>query len=94
MDGFEGRCWLDWWANRSNLLGSVEVAVVVTADDTGWNAQGRVVSDTDEERDGFAVLCDQDPVFALRFEDGSTVAVTVHPTDDHRQFTLTECVPR
>ncbi|MEU4714254.1 hypothetical protein AB0F73_11460 [Micromonospora purpureochromogenes] len=90
MDRFEGRCWLDWWANTSTLLGSIEVAVVITTNDAGWDAHGRLTSDADEERDGFAFLCDLDPVFTLRFEDESTVAVTVHPADDHRRFTLTE----
>ncbi|MET8253075.1 hypothetical protein [Micromonospora sp. NPDC005197] len=90
MDRFEGRCWLDWWANSSFLLGSVEVAVVITTSNTGWDAHDHLVSDTDEDRDGFAFLCDQDPVFMLRFEDDSIVAVTVHRNDDHRRFTLTE----
>ncbi|GIF66631.1 hypothetical protein Ais01nite_46660 [Asanoa ishikariensis] len=90
MNSFEARCWLDWWANSSTLLGSVEVAVVVTADDASWSAQGHLASDTDEVRDGFAFLCDLDPVFTLRFEDESTVAVAVHPTHGHRRFTLTE----
>ncbi|GHJ15339.1 hypothetical protein [Micromonospora sp. AKA38] len=92
MDRFEGRCWLDWWANTSTLLGSVEVAVVITASDAGWGAHGHLVSDTDEDRDGLAFLCDQDPVFTLRFEDERITAVTVHPTDDHRRFTLTEYI--
>ncbi|MEU6076866.1 hypothetical protein [Micromonospora sp. NPDC047074] len=90
MDRFEGRCWLDWWANSSTLFDSVEVAAVITASAAGWEAHGRLVSDVDEDRDGFAFLCDLDPVFTLRFEDGSTIDVTVHPTDDHRRFTLTE----
>jgi hypothetical protein len=90
MDRFEGRCWLDWWANSSTLLGSVEVAIVITATTTNWEANGRLVSQSDEDRDGFAFLCELDPVFTLRFEDESTVAVTVHPTDVHRRFSLTE----
>ncbi|WP_245718760.1 hypothetical protein [Micromonospora rhizosphaerae] len=79
MDRFEGRCWLDWWANSSTLLGSVEVAVVITAADAGWEARGRLVSDSDEDQEAFAFLCDLDPVFMLRFEDESTVAVTRAP---------------
>jgi len=90
MDRFEGRCWLDWWANSSTLLGSAEVAAVITASDGGWEAHARLASDTDEERNAFAFLCDLDPVFTLRFEDGSTVPVTVRPTDDRRRFILTE----
>ncbi|RKN35730.1 hypothetical protein [Micromonospora musae] len=90
MDRFEGRCWLDWWANSSTLLGSIEVSVVIATAGAGWDARGRLVSKDDEDRDGFAFLCDLDPVFMLRSEDGSTVDVTVHPTDEYRRFALTE----
>lgn len=86
MDHFEGRCWLDWWVNSSTAF-SVEMDVVITASDTGWQAHGHLTSDTDEERDGFVLLCELDPVFTLRFQDGSTIDVTVHPTGDHRRFT-------
>ncbi|MFY1617319.1 hypothetical protein [Micromonospora sp. WMMD736] len=92
MDRFEGRCWLDWWANSSLTFGPVEVAVVITASDAGWDARGHLVGDSDDDRDGFAFLCDLDPVFTLRFEDESTVEVTVHPFQDHRRFTLTEYI--
>ncbi|MFI5929326.1 hypothetical protein ACIA3K_25610 [Micromonospora sp. NPDC051543] len=90
MDRFEGRCWLDWWANSSIVFGPVDVAVAITATDAGWNANGHLVSDSDDDRDGFAFLCDLDPVFTLRFEDDSTVEVNVHPSEDCRRFTLTE----
>ncbi|MET8354888.1 hypothetical protein [Micromonospora sp. NPDC005206] len=82
MDRVEGRCWLDWWANSSTLLGSIEVAVVITAADAGWEARGHLVSDRNEDRDAFAFLCDLDPVFTLRFEDDSAVAVTVQAADE------------
>jgi hypothetical protein len=88
MDRFEGRCWLDWWANSSTNLGGSEVSVVITPTETGWDAHGQLVSDEDQE--GFAFLCDLDPVFTLRFEDGSTIAVTVIPAGGHHRFTLTE----
>jgi hypothetical protein len=90
VDGIESRGWLDWWANPWHLLGSVDVAVVISASGADWGARGRLISDEDKEREGFAFLCGVDPVFALRFEDGSTVWVTVHPSNDHGQFTLTE----
>jgi hypothetical protein len=90
MDRFEGRCWLDWWANSSTLLGSVEVAVVIATAAAGWVADGRLVNESDEVREAFAFLCELDPVFTLRFEDESAVAVTVHPTDGHRRFRLSE----
>ncbi|MDW3846964.1 hypothetical protein NMK34_10145 [Micromonospora sp. BRA006-A] len=90
MERFEGRCWLDWWANSSTVLGSVKVAIVIAAVTGDWEADGRLVSASDEDREAFAFLCELDPVFTLRFEDGSVLAVTVQPTDRHRRFTLTE----
>jgi hypothetical protein len=77
MDRFEGRCWLDCWANSSTLLGTAEIAVVIAATG-GWDAQGHLLSNDDEEREGIAFLCDLDPVFMPRFEDESTIPVTVH----------------
>ncbi len=90
MDRFEGRCWLDWWANSSTLLGSADIAVVIAATPAGWDARGHLVSNDDDEREGFAFLCDLDPVFMLRFEDGSTVPATVHSLDEEGRFVLTE----
>ncbi|GAA2564589.1 hypothetical protein GCM10010435_41240 [Winogradskya consettensis] len=90
MDRVESRCHLDWWANSVTLLASVEIAVVIAAADTGWAAEGCLISDDQEERDGFAFLCDMDPVFILRFDDESTITVTVHPPADNRRFVLTE----
>jgi hypothetical protein len=90
MNRIEGLCHLDWWANSVTLLASVEIAVVIATADTDWAAEGHLISDNDEERDGFAFLCEMDPVFILRFDDESTIAVTVHPPDDNGRFALTE----
>jgi hypothetical protein len=90
MDRFEGRCWLDWWANSSTNLGGCEASVVITPTETSWDAHGHLISDDEDERDGFAFLCDLDPLFTLRFPDASTIAVTVHRIDEHGRFTLTE----
>jgi hypothetical protein len=88
MDRFEGRCWLDWWANTSTNFGGIEVSVVITPTKTGWDAHGQLISD--DERETLAFLGDVDPVFTLRFQDGSTTQVILTPTDD-RRFTLAEC---
>ena len=89
MDRFEGRCWLDWWANSSTNFGDIEVSIVITPTDTGWNARGQLIDLTsDDELEGFALLC-QDPRFTLRFQDGSTIEVILARTDD-RHFTLSE----
>jgi hypothetical protein len=87
MDRFEGRCWLDWWANSSTNFGGIEVSVVISPTETGGDAHGQLINDG--EREALAFLCDVDPVFTLRFQDGSTAQVTVTPTGD-RRFTLTE----
>lgn len=90
MDRFEGRCWLDWWANSATLMETFDVAATITASGAGWEAHGHLISHDDAVREGFAFLCDLDPVFELRFEDGSTVGVIVQPTDAPTGFTLTE----
>jgi hypothetical protein len=90
MDQFEGRCWLNWWANSATLMEAFEVAVVITASCTGWEAHGHLISHDDAVREGFAFLCDLDPVFELRFEDGTTVGVNVQPADERGRFALTE----
>lgn len=87
MDRFEGRCWLDWWANSSTNFGGIEVSVVITPIETNWAAHGQLIHD--DQREPFAFLCDMDPVFTLRFQDGSTVQVALTLVDD-RRFTLTE----
>lgn len=90
MDRFEGRCWLDWWANTTTLMETFDVAVTITENGAGWDAQGDLISRDDAVREGFAFLCDLDPVFELRFEDGSTVGVNVEPTGAPTRFALTE----
>lgn len=90
MDRFEGRCHLDWWANPITCLASVEITLAVAVTDMGWTAEGRLTSDNDDGRAGFALLLDLDPVFTLRFDDESTIDVTVHPGAEGDRFTLTE----
>lgn len=43
----------------------------------------------DEVREGFAFLCDLDPIFTLRFDDESEFTVTVHRGEGD-DFALTE----
>ncbi|MEV4278630.1 hypothetical protein [Actinoplanes xinjiangensis] len=91
MDLFAARCHLDWWANSVTCLASVAVSLVVTTTEVGWTAKGHLVSTDDEEREGFALLCDLDPVFSLRFADESEFTVTVHRGEGD-DFTLAEYV--
>jgi hypothetical protein len=64
MDRFEGRCWLDWWANSSTNFGDIEVSVVITPIETGWDAHGQLIND--DQREALAFLCDMDPACPLR----------------------------
>jgi len=89
MEHFQGRCYLDWWANSTTCLASIEVSLVARSMDSDRIAEGHLVSDDSEEREGFILLCDLDPVFVLRFDDESSAAVTVHPTREDGRFTLT-----
>jgi hypothetical protein len=88
MDRFEGRCWLEWQANSSTIIGDFEISVVITPTGSGWDARGELLA-SDDERELFTFLGHMDPVFTLRFQDSSTVQVTLTPTGD-RRFTLTE----
>jgi hypothetical protein len=87
----EQRCWLDWWANSTTNLGGFNVSVTITATPGGWEAHGHLTDlpGDEDERDAFPFLCDLDPVFTLRFDDGSAFQVIVNRTDE-RRFTLIE----
>ena len=87
MERFEGRCRLDWWANSVTLLASVEIELTVAVTTAGWAADGHLIDSGDD--DGFISLCEMDPVFLLWIDDESTIAVTVHPAEDGRRFSLT-----
>jgi hypothetical protein len=90
MEAFEGHCWLEWSANSSTLLGSVEITVVMAATRSNWTAQGHLITEDNDDREGFVFLCELDPVFTLRFDDASTVSVTVHDVrEGGRRFHLT-----
>jgi hypothetical protein len=88
VDRYEGHGRLDWWANSVTLLGSIEVSLVISAHGSGWAAHGRLANEEDQE--ALAFFCDLDPVFTLRFDDRSTIDVTVHPTDGDRHVSLNE----
>ncbi|GAA0580344.1 hypothetical protein GCM10010172_76670 [Paractinoplanes ferrugineus] len=91
MDVFEARCHLDWWANSATRLASVAVLVVITPIEAGWAGAGHLSGADDDIREGFAFLCELDPVFTLGFDDGSECAVTVHRGEGDN-FSLTEYV--
>ena len=93
VDRVEFHCRLEWWANSTTLLGCPEVAVVVTASGSELVGHGRLVSEDDDDHEGFVFLCEMDPVFTMRFDDGQALPVTVtvhHLENDGRRF----CVGR
>lgn len=92
VDTFEGRCRLDWRANRATVLGT-EVDVVVAATASGWRARARVVGGTADELEGLALLCEVDPLFTLRLGDGSAVPVEVRVAGQDGELVLTEPGP-
>lgn len=63
-------------------------SVVIVPTESWWDARGRLLAGGDE-CELFTFLRDMDPVFTLRFPDGSAVEVTVTPAGD-RRFTLAE----
>ena len=89
VNGDTDRAWLDWWANSATRLGSIEVELEAGATDAG-DTRGRLVADSFGTLEDFEFLCSLDPVFSLRFADGSMVAVRVAATGDRREVTLHE----
>lgn len=87
VDFFEGHAWLDWWANVSTCLGSVEVMITARVDDHEWDVRGRLARHDDV--DAFTFLCSLDPVFRLRLYGDDTLTVTTHREQQPDRFTLT-----
>lgn len=87
MDRYEGPARLEWWANRSTCLGSVDVELSVASDADVWHASAVFASQLDdEERGGWSFLMDLDPYFTLRLleDEGSTIDVEVVEEPDGR----------
>ena len=88
MDRYEGDWWLDWWANSATNLGGIAVSAEIRSNQAGWDAHGHLINPGD--REALVLLHDLDPVFTLRFPDGSTIPVAVSLTDG--RIILTEHV--
>jgi hypothetical protein len=90
MDGYEGPAMLEWWANRSTCLGALGVRVTVRVTGNDWTCDA--VFDpplSAEDREGFDFLMELDPLFTLRFDEGSTLLVDVVAAGDERRLALT-----
>ncbi|WP_186768009.1 hypothetical protein [Streptomyces qinzhouensis] len=91
MDSFQGTATLDWWANGSLRLGGYEVQVTVGVAGDEWACEAAFGPEprSDEDREGFDFLMDLDPVFTLRFDEGSEILVNVRRTGDAGRLVLT-----
>ncbi|MFJ8233117.1 hypothetical protein ACIQ9E_24715 [Streptomyces sp. NPDC094448] len=91
MDSYQATAALEWWANTSLCLGGYEVLVTVrvTGDDWACEAVFGPEPLSDEDREGFDFLMDLDPVFTLRFHEGSEILVDVRRTGDAGRLVLT-----
>lgn len=95
VDRYVGPGRLEWWANRSTCLGSVDVELSVTVDADGWHASAAFARRLDDdEREGWSFLMDLPPYFTLRLleDEGSSIDVGVVEEPDGR-LTLAAVVP-
>jgi hypothetical protein len=56
---------LEWWANPSTCLGSVEVTIRVRVTAPQWRAAGRLVEVSEADLEGFRFLRDGHGAFEL-----------------------------
>ncbi|WP_225648850.1 hypothetical protein [Streptomyces solaniscabiei] len=92
MDNYEGLATLEWWANPSTCLGEWGVQVTVRVTGGGWSCDAVLEPPLSaEDREGFDFLMAVDPLFTLRFEEGSTMHVNVIAAGDDGRLTLTAC---
>jgi hypothetical protein len=54
VERFEGRGWLDWWANFRHTARQRGISLIIAAIGTDWVAPGDLISPYDNDRDGFA----------------------------------------
>lgn len=74
-------------------LGAAEVTVRIRATEPRGTPDGRLVDVSEVELEGFQFLCDLDPVFTLRFAEGSAFDVVVTAQDGRVSFQLAEYAP-
>lgn len=90
MDGSADRGWLDWWANPTTRLGSVEVQLSVPSTANGSGPRARLVAKDPGTIEEFELLRLLDPVFNLRLSNGTSILVRAEPTADRGEVTLHE----
>lgn len=85
VDRYVGPAWLEWWANRSTCLGSVEVDLQVTVDDGGWRASATFATPLEgEEREAWEFLMRLGPYFTLRLREDERATIEVRVEEFER----------
>jgi hypothetical protein len=82
MTDHESPAHLEWWANPSTCLARIPVRVTAALDGGVWNAAVPPDFVGRQAGDGLQFLIDADPIFTLRFEDGSVTEVVVDHSED------------
>ncbi|GLW59554.1 hypothetical protein [Kitasatospora phosalacinea] len=93
MDSYEGPARLEWWANGSTCLGEFDVQVSIRPADDNWVCDALLGPEllSDDRREVFDRLMDLDPVFTLRFHEGSEILVNVVKARDGERLAVTVC---
>ncbi|WP_327233729.1 hypothetical protein OG349_06800 [Streptomyces sp. NBC_01317] len=83
MDEWEGEVTLEWWANGATCLARLDGHASVRVSGSEWTSG--VTPDpplSEGDRDALDFLMKLDPLFTLRFGEGSTLLVDVVTGDD------------
>ncbi|WP_431679505.1 hypothetical protein [Kitasatospora sp. KL5] len=91
MDSYQGLATLEWWANGSTCLGKFDVQVSIRVADGNWACDAVLGPErlSDDHREVFDLLMDLDPVFTLRFHEGSEILVNAVTARDGERLALT-----
>ncbi|MEZ0091781.1 hypothetical protein [Streptacidiphilus sp. EB129] len=95
MDSYQGAATLEWWADGSTCLGEFDVQVSVCVADGNWACEAELGPErlSDGHREVFDLLMDLDPVFTLRFDEGTEILVNVLRAGDGQRLALTVYEP-
>jgi hypothetical protein len=90
MDSCEGTAMLEWRANRSTCLGRLGVQVTVRVTGNDWTCYAILDPPlSTEDQEGFDFLMEVDPLFTLRFDEGTTIQTRVVAAGDDGRLILT-----
>ncbi|MEU4095933.1 hypothetical protein [Streptomyces sp. NPDC026673] len=91
MDSYQGAATLEWWANEWMCLGEFDVQVADCVAEGNWDCDAELGPErlSDDHREVFDLLMNLDPVFTLRFDEGSEIVVDVSRAGDGQRLALT-----